>query len=83
VDKNGQPLAYVYFENEPGRRAAANLLDARRGPPDRGEHRQAAGAVASAGKRKPAVKRGLNGGRLGAGGLEARPAVAIPTYRSR
>ena len=25
-DHNGQALASVYFENEPGRRAAANLL---------------------------------------------------------
>jgi hypothetical protein len=25
-DHNGHALAYVYFENEPGRRAAANLL---------------------------------------------------------
>jgi hypothetical protein len=25
-DANGQRLAYVYFEDEPGRRAAANLL---------------------------------------------------------
>jgi hypothetical protein len=25
-DQNGQALAYVYFENEPGRRKAANLL---------------------------------------------------------
>jgi hypothetical protein len=25
-DANGQKLAYVYFEEEPGRRAAANLL---------------------------------------------------------
>jgi hypothetical protein len=25
-DRGGQALAYVYFENEPGRRAAAKLL---------------------------------------------------------
>jgi hypothetical protein len=25
-DENGQALAYIYFENEPGRRTAANLL---------------------------------------------------------
>jgi hypothetical protein len=25
-DSNGQQLAYVYFENEPGRRSAAKLL---------------------------------------------------------
>jgi len=25
-DANGQQLAYVYFENEPGRRSAAKLL---------------------------------------------------------
>jgi hypothetical protein len=25
-DNNGQTLAYVYFETEPGRRTAANLL---------------------------------------------------------
>jgi hypothetical protein len=25
-DNNGQVLAYVYFESEPGRRTAANLL---------------------------------------------------------
>ena len=26
MDANGQALAYVYFEEEPGRRAAARLL---------------------------------------------------------
>jgi hypothetical protein len=25
-DRNGQALSYVYYENEPGRRSAANLL---------------------------------------------------------
>jgi len=25
-DHNGQKLAYVYYEDEPGRRSAANLL---------------------------------------------------------
>jgi hypothetical protein len=25
-DRGGQPLAYVYFEDEPGRRSAAKLL---------------------------------------------------------
>jgi hypothetical protein len=26
LDANGQKLAYVYFENQPGRRSAAKLL---------------------------------------------------------
>jgi hypothetical protein len=34
-DANGQALAYVYYEQEPGRRAAAHLLNPRRGPADR------------------------------------------------
>ena len=37
-DHNGQALAYVYFEEEPGRRAAANLLNQGRGQVDRGEY---------------------------------------------
>jgi hypothetical protein len=47
-DHNGQALAYVYFEDEPGRQtAAANLLtkdEARRVS----QHRQAAGTAAAA-----------------------------------
>ena len=39
---NRQALAYVYFEGEPGRRAAAKLLTPMR---DRRRNRQSAGAV--------------------------------------
>jgi len=37
-DNNGQALAYIYFEEEPGRRTAANLLS-------RDETRRIAGAI--------------------------------------
>ena len=42
-DYNGRALAYVYFENEPGRRAAAKLLTCDEA--GRRQHRQAAGAA--------------------------------------
>jgi hypothetical protein len=40
-DHNGQQVAYVYFEDEPGRRSAAKLLTEDEARPDRGEYRQA------------------------------------------
>ena len=45
-DHNGQVLAYVYFEEEPGRRTAAKLLTRDGGAKDRREYRQAAGVGA-------------------------------------
>ena len=44
-DNNGQALAYVYFEQDPGRRTAANSAYPRRGPPDRGQYCEAARAI--------------------------------------
>ena len=41
-DANRQALAYVYCEEEPGRRAAAKLLTRERGPAHRRQYRQAA-----------------------------------------
>jgi hypothetical protein len=37
-DSNGQQLAYVYYESEPGRRSAAKPAQPRRGATDRGEY---------------------------------------------
>jgi hypothetical protein len=44
-DANKQQLAYVYYENEPGRRSAAKLLTKDEGAADRGEHRQGARVI--------------------------------------
>jgi hypothetical protein len=45
-DHNGQVLAYVYFEDEPGRRSAAKLLE-------RDEARRIAVKIANAGATEP------------------------------
>ena len=49
-DANRQQLAYIYFENEPGRRSAAKLVTKNEA---RGEYRQAAGAFAQNVTRRP------------------------------
>ena len=46
-DHEGQALAYVYYEDEPGRQVAHE----RRGAKDCSEYRQAAGVFAKVGKR--------------------------------
>jgi hypothetical protein len=47
-DVNGQALAYVYYEQEPGRRAAAHLLTRDEAWRIAAQHCQAAGASAQA-----------------------------------
>jgi hypothetical protein len=51
-DSGGQKLGYFYYEEEPGRRSAAKLLAKDEARADRGQRRQAAGAVAEALERR-------------------------------
>jgi hypothetical protein len=47
-DKNGFAVAYVYYEEEPGRRSAANLMTKDEARAHRSQYRQAAGVIAQA-----------------------------------
>jgi hypothetical protein len=44
-DDNGQKLAYVHFEDEPGRRSAGQVAEEGRGAADRGEPGEATDLV--------------------------------------
>jgi hypothetical protein len=44
-DRSGQALAYVYFENEPGRAIGGKIIGAGRGETDCRKYRETAGAI--------------------------------------
>jgi hypothetical protein len=44
-DSNGFAISFVYYEIEPGRRAAANLMTKDEGKANRNRHRQSPGFV--------------------------------------
>ena len=44
-DANGVAVAYIYYEEEPGRRAAANLMNKDEATADSSQYRQATGVA--------------------------------------